>query len=130
MARTKSLPTKTVHPNKLFSKEYIPPKSDKYSNHKKSVDNKDENLKSTLSILIFLFFFLKYKVYKFENIKFLFNEHLNSYLTPIDTIDIVSIFTILLLIYPNNLIKLFEKFIIFGLKLLLIVEFTLSFIKN
>lgn len=129
MARTKSLPTKTVHPNKLFSKEYIPPESDKY-NKPKSVDNKDEILKSTLSILIFLFFFLKYKVYKFENIKYLFNEHLILYFTPIDTVDIVSIFTIIFLIYPNNLIKLFDKFIIFGLKLLLIVEFTLSFIKN
>ena len=62
MARSKSLPRKTVHPNKLFKRNYR-------SKDKLKKDKKKSIYTSTLSILIFMFFFIKYKVYKFENIK-------------------------------------------------------------
>ena len=127
MARAKSLPRKTVHPNKLFRKNYKPSISEE------NKENKDGLYNSTLSILIFMFFFIKYEVYKFENIKSLFMKYVFPYCEHLNFMDIYSICMITVLIYPNYVFKLLDKLVVLGLKSILVIEFILCFfglIKN
>ena len=119
MARSKSLPRKTVHPNKLFKKNY----KSKYNLN----DSDNENIfKSTIFVLIFLFFFIKYEIYKFDNLKYLFVEYIHKYLEHLTITNISTIFIIILLLFPDFIFTLFDKFILLALKFLLILEFILS----
>jgi hypothetical protein len=97
---------------------------------KKTTDDNNEIFKSSLFVLIFLFVFLKFDVYKFMNIKKIVNNYILPYLEHFNMMDIYSICIMIILLFPNFVFKLIDKMVVYGLKCILFIEFIMSFLNS
>ena len=138
---------KTVHPLKLMNPDHkspeVPPNvrnstwKTNYTQRlkderkrKKTTDDNNEIFKSSLFVLIFLFVFLKFDVYKFMNIKKIVNNYILPYLDHLNMVDICTTCIMTTILFPNFIFKLLDSIVVSGLKCVLFIEFIMSFFNS